>query len=303
MSDSSETAPLEATEIRVAGAGKRAGSEIGWPTSFEIFVFGVSILSVVNIILLLLPMSNAQKEVIRIIDGALCFVFLLDFAIRYRNAPNKRAYVLRGGGWLDLIGSLPYTWLRLARCFRMWRVSIGLRKMGGKGFYRRIIRDRASSALYGALFLAILVFEFCSVWVLNAESKSPEANIKSGSDALWWSYVTVATVGYGDRYPVTNPGRIVGVVLMSVGVGLFGVFTGFLANKFLTPKNSGQEDTQHAVAALQTEIKALERLVAELKSTSTSMHSTNANESEERPRVLTPSSSPIAGVGESDAHS
>ena len=148
---------------------------------------------------------------------------------------------------------------------------IGLRKMGGKGFYRRIIRDRASSALYGALFLAILVFEVCSVWVLNAESKSPEANIKTGSDALWWSYVTVATVGYGDRYPVTNPGRIVGVVLMTVGVGLFGVFTGFLANKFLSPKSSGQEETQNAVGALQSEIKALERLVAELKSTSTSV--------------------------------
>jgi len=293
MSDTSDTAPQKATTFQVAGAGPKAGSEIGWPTSFEIFVFGVSILSVVNIILLLLPMSSAQKEVIRIIDGALCFVFLLDFAIRYRNAPNKRAYVLRGGGWLDLIGSLPYTWLRLARCFRMWRVSIGLRKMGGKGFYRRVIRDRASSALYGALFLAILVFEFCSVWVLNAESKSPEANIKSGSDALWWSYVTVATVLYGVRYPVTNPGRIVGVVLMSVGVGLFGVFTGFLANKFLSPRSSGQEDTQHAVAALQSEIKALERLVGELRSASISTQSTNTEEPDERPKAAT--SSPETG--------
>jgi len=297
MSNSPEIPPLVATDFRVEGTGKSAGSEIGWPTSFEIFIFAVSILSVVNIVLLLLPLSKAQKDVITIIDATLCIVFLLDFAIRYRKAPNKREYVLRGGGWLDLVGSLPYPWLRLLRSFRIWRVAHSLRKMGGKGFYRRAIRDRASSALYGALFLAILVFEICSIWVLNAESKSAEANIKTGSDALWWSYVTVATVGYGDRYPVTNPGRIVGVVLMTVGVGLFGVFTGFLANKFLSPRSSGQEETQHAVAALQSEIKVLERLVGELRSTSSSMQTTNDGGSDERTTLP-----PHAAIGKRDEH-
>ena len=293
MSDSPDPAPLVAMDFRVEGTGKSAGSEIGWPTSFEIFVFAVSILSVINIALLVLPLSGAQKDVVNIIDATFCIVFLLDFAIRYRRAANKREYVLRGGGWLDLVGSFPFPWLRLLRSFRMWRVARGLRKMGGKGFYRRAVRDRASSALYGALFLAILVFEICSIWVLNAEAKSPDANIKTGSDALWWSYVTVATVGYGDRYPVTNPGRIVGIVLMTVGVGLFGVFTGFLANKFLSPKSSGQEDTQHAVAALQSEIKSLERLVGELRSTSNSRQSIDAEASDERPKAA--SSSPTIG--------
>jgi voltage-gated potassium channel len=284
-----------ATDSRVANVSTGVDSDRGWPTSFEIFVFAVSILSVINIVLLILPIKSAQKDVIRIIDAVLCSVFLLDFAIRYRNSSNKRVYMLRGGGWLDFLGSLPLTWLRLFRSIRMWRVARGLRKMGGKGFYRRILRHRATSALYGALFLAILIFEFCSIWVLRAESHSPDANIKTGSDALWWSYVTVATVGYGDRYPVTNDGRIVGILLMSVGVGLFGVFTGFLANKFLSPKDSGQEDTQNAIAALRTEIKELERLVGELRSVSNPVQASNAEGSEEK-TVLT--SSP--GIGNHD---
>ena len=276
-----------ATDSMIANVSTGIDSDRGWPTSFEIFVFAVSILSVVNIVLLLLPISSAQKDVIRIIDAVLCIVFLLDFTIRYRNSANKRIYMLRGGGWLDFLGSLPFPWLRLLRCFRMWRVARGLRKMGGKGFYRRVLHHRASSALYGALFLAVLIFEFSSIWVLRAESHSPQANIKTGSDALWWSYVTVATVGYGDYYPVTGSGRIVGVMLMSVGVGLFGVFTGFLANKFLSPKDSGQEDTRLAVAALRTEIKELERLVGELRSTSSSMQTANDGGSDER-TALTP---------------
>jgi hypothetical protein len=71
---------------------------------------------------------------------------------------------------------------------------------------------------------------------LSAEANAPKANIKTASDALWWGVVTMATVGYGDQYPVTNPGRIAGVFEMTVGVGIFSVLTSFLANWFRTPK-------------------------------------------------------------------
>ena len=72
--------------------------------------------------------------------------------------------------------------------------------------------------------------------ILDAESGIAGANIKTPSDALWWGYVTITTVGYGDRYPVTLPGRIIGIFLLTAGVALFSVFTGFIANAFLTPR-------------------------------------------------------------------
>src|SRR6478752_5275114 len=166
------------------------------PTSFEVFVFGLSILSIINIALLFLPLSAAQHGVIKITDGVLCIFFLLDFLVRYRNSADRRRYFFRDWGWLDLVGSLPAPGLRLLRAIRMWHIARDLKRMGGDAFYRRLLRDRASSALYAALFLAIVVFEFCSIFVLSAESHSSDANIRTGSDALWWSYVTVATVGY-----------------------------------------------------------------------------------------------------------
>ena len=64
----------------------------------------------------------------------------------------------------------------------------------------------------------------------------PEANIKGPEDAVWWAFVTMTTVGYGDRFPVTTEGRLAGALLMVAGVGLFGTFSGFIASWFLAPK-------------------------------------------------------------------
>jgi voltage-gated potassium channel len=68
---------------------------------------------------------------------------------------------------------------------------------------------------------------------------------------VWYVIVTITTVGYGDKYPVTNPGRIVGVLIMVLGVGLFGVLTGFLANVFLAPASEKSDDNSTPASKTQ----------------------------------------------------
>jgi voltage-gated potassium channel len=80
------------------------------------------------------------------------------------------------------------------------------------------------------------VLEFGSLAILHAELKDPAANIRTAQDALWYVIETISTVGYGDQYPVTTAGRIIGTFIIVVGVGIFGTLTGSLANVFLTPK-------------------------------------------------------------------
>lgn len=58
-------------------------------------------------------------------------------------------------------------------------------------------------------------------------------SVKTAEDALWWSYTTITTVGYGDKYPVTTEGRLIAMALMTVGVGLFGAFTAYLTTWFV----------------------------------------------------------------------
>ena len=79
------------------------------------------------------------------------------------------------------------------------------------------------------------MLEFGSLGILHIEQYEPDANITSASDALWYVIVTISTVGYGDRFPVTNNGRLLGTFIIVIGVGIFGTFTGYLANLFLAP--------------------------------------------------------------------
>jgi voltage-gated potassium channel len=69
---------------------------------------------------------------------------------------------------------------------------------------------------------------FSSIAILQFEN-APDSNILTAEDALWWSYTTITTVGYGDRFPVTTEGRLIGVALMTVGVGIFGTYTALIA--------------------------------------------------------------------------
>jgi len=76
----------------------------------------------------------------------------------------------------------------------------------------------------------------------------------------------VTTVGYGDKYPVTNPGRLVGVLLLTIGVGLFGVLTGYLANAFLKPKAAEQHEQEVVNVSqepLQVGLQEIKRIIVE----------------------------------------
>lgn len=96
-----------------------------------------------------------------------------------------------------------------------------------------------------------------SISILQVET-APESNIRTADDALWWALSTITTVGYGDRYPVTSEGRVVAAFLMCAGVGLFGMFSGFLASWFISPQASNDAGE---VEALRKEIRSLRECV------------------------------------------
>ena len=81
----------------------------------------------------------------------------------------------------------------------------------------------------------MLVLVSSSLLVLQFESRSPDANITTGGDALWWSVVTITTVGYGDFFPVTTLGRATGVFVMFAGVGIIGALASILASLLVSP--------------------------------------------------------------------
>jgi len=205
-------------------------------TGYEIFIGALSVLSLVNIVLFTLLRDPATQAIVQTIDVLLSLVFLIDFLVRLHRAPSRSDYFFRRFGWADLLASLPFPQVKILRVFRLIRVARLLRQYGARNIGRSLLKDRAGSALLTLLLIAVLVLEFGSLAMLGLERHAPDANIKTASDALWYIIVTMSTVGYGDRYPVSNGGREMGTFIIVVGVGIFGTLTGYLANLFLSPR-------------------------------------------------------------------
>jgi len=123
--------------------------------------------------------------------------------------------------------------IRLLRILRAFRST--------KHLVQHIFKRRTQGALTAAAIIAVLMIIFSSIAILQVEDAA-NSNIKTAEDAIWWAYVTITTVGYGDKFPVTTEGRIIAALLMTVGVGLFGTFTAYLAYWFVgeTKRESGE---------------------------------------------------------------
>jgi voltage-gated potassium channel len=203
---------------------------------YEIFIGILSILSIVNLVLLYAVQEKALETVLAVMNDVFSAIFLADFLYRIFTAPSAGAYFFRHFGWADLLASVPLAQFKFLRVFRLIRVYRLLRDVGIRTIGRALSKDRAGSSLYILLLMGIFVLEFGSLTMLRVEQDAPGANIRTASDALWYTIVTISTVGYGDEYPVTNAGRTVGAGIIVVGVGIFGTFTGYLANFFLSPQ-------------------------------------------------------------------
>ena len=210
-------------------------------TGYEIFIAIVSILSIVNLVLVYFADDQGIQDILHVMNWILSGVLLIDFAYRFATAASRGGYFFRGFGWADLLSSLPFAELKFLRIFRLLRVYRLMHDLGGRTVVRSLIRERAGSALLSLLLMGILVLEFGSLQMLYLEQDAAGANITDASDALWYTIVTISTVGYGDQYPVTNPGRVMGSFIIIVGVGIFGTFTGYLANLFLSPRKADVE--------------------------------------------------------------
>jgi len=248
-------------EASKAGADAPKPSGLKNP-GYEIFIAALSILSIINLVLMYVVQDESLDKVLAIMNVPLTLIFFIDFLYRFKTAPSRSDYFWRNWGWADLLASLPFQQTKILRVFRLVKVYRLLQEYGARNVARAVFKDRAGSALLMLLFIGMVVLEFGSLEMLRLEANVPGANITTASDALWYIIVTMSTVGYGDQYPITNPGRVLGTVIIVVGVGIFGTLTGYLANLFLSPQKA-QETDEAAVPDIPQRLAALKDLVAQ----------------------------------------
>jgi voltage-gated potassium channel len=246
--------------------------------SYNIFILILTILSLAVMVVLLLPISDATYKLLSVYDNLICVIFLIDFALNLMGASKKSDYFIGQRGWLDLLGSIPSLGLltnagkavgllRLARLSRLARIARLMRGENRKTLVKDILEHRNQYAAFLTILLTILVLTVASVLVLQFESQSPDANITTGGDALWYSIVTITTVGYGDFYPVTPAGRITAMFIMFMGVGIIGALASILASLLVGGSSPAEEEETPAAApapSIQEELTTIKGELAVL---------------------------------------
>ena len=156
-----------------------------------------------------------------VISDVIWAIFIIDFVARFFLTPAKILFLKRNA--IELVALI----LPFFRAFRMFRVIIAL------GFLSRVGKSlNARINIYVGVILPLLIY-VCALGVYDAEHKAPDANITNFGDAIWWAFVTIGTIGYGDYYPVTFEGRAIAVLLMVAGLAFISVITVSVATMFL----------------------------------------------------------------------
>jgi voltage-gated potassium channel len=206
-------------------------------TYFQVVVLALSIYSLVAVFILeVLKPSAAVCNLLNAFDLVVCAVFIIDFIYQMVTSENRLKYFFRWG-WIDLISSIPVIgftrWGRLARTIRLLRMMRSLRMLI---FF--LFKDKASGALVTAGLLAFFLLIVSSTMILSIET-TPQAHIKTSIDSLLWAFSAMSSSAIaGDAYPVTPVGKILSIILLISGMGLFSTFTAFMAGLFISPSQN-----------------------------------------------------------------
>ncbi|BDM65571.1 ion transporter [Shewanella sp. NFH-SH190041] len=232
------------------------------PTPIELAMMVISLVSVVLVLVLSFATLDPQtRELLFFIDTGICFIFLSHFFIGLVRARDKGFFIKRH--WIDFVASIPAIEpLRMMRLFQILRV-IRLIRMT-RSLLVPLLRQRAQTTLASLLVAMVLILSISSVLILLVESGAPGANIHTAQEAMWWAIVTISTVGYGDFYPVTTVGHVVGTLVIICGVSFFGVISGYMASVFVAPEQKEQAKEQQQ--EMRNEVEAVLKRMEENQS-------------------------------------
>jgi voltage-gated potassium channel len=246
-------------------------------TKYPMFLLGIAWLVIAIVILSTDLEGNASIALVATLF-ILWAVLLVEYLVRLVVTPDRRGYLRRR--WAE-----PAT--VVVPVLQGWHL-IGIEKMSlllheAELRVEAILRHHS---LFRVLIAAFATLVLGSWLVLLFERNAQGSNIHNYGDALWWGIVTVTTVGYGDRFPVTAGGRIVAVILMLVGIGLIGVLTATVASVFIkehTDANrrelrQGHEDLGQQLSVISDRLADVERRLGATPAEGAAVNATTATE-------------------------
>lgn len=199
-----------------------------------LYAISMTILTLAAVIMAVLDMlGNIDIEVsIRLysLDLGILALFAMDYFIRLIQSNDKKKFIVEN--IFDLLAIIPFNsmfrafrFVRLFRLFRLLRVAVFIKK-----FNKYVSVFLKTNHFIYVIYLSITITLLGALSIYSIEKGK---TIHDFGDALWWSFVTTTTVGYGDISPSTGLGRIIAGILMLVGIGFIGMLTGTITTFFI----------------------------------------------------------------------
>ncbi|MCM1328408.1 MAG: ion transporter [Ruminococcus sp.] len=216
-------------------------------SAYQIFIVILAILSIILVILDLCGKISLASGALFWIDTSILIIFAVDYIVRFIISKSKWQFFKQN--IFDLLAIIPFnsifSFFRFARVFRIAKLS----KLAKLSKFTKLARLTALFGRFGARakkFLHtngfIYVLYISGVLILISSFIMMYAEGKGFFDALWWSIVTVTTVGYGDISPETGVGRVMAVVLMIFGIGFISMLTGTITTFFANRATEDKTD-------------------------------------------------------------
>jgi len=205
---------------------------------FDITVQVVIVLSLVSFSVDTLPdLSASTRYFLRVVEILTVAFFTSEYVLHLLVADRKLAFVCSFYGIVDLLSILPFYLstgidLRSVRAFRMLRVfrilKLARYSTAMRRFHRAFLLAREELFLF--FFVTTMILYLSAVGIYFFENEAQPDDFASVFHSLWWSIITLTTVGYGDVYPITAGGRVFTFFILMVGLGIVAVPAGLLAS-------------------------------------------------------------------------
>ena len=223
--------------------------------------------------------KEAHGDLLHWVELITVLFFTIDYGLRvfcasqhytgYSDAAAARKYMLSGYGIIDLLSFLPYylpaffpagaavfRMFRVVRIFRLFRInaySDSLTLIGN------VLKNKRTQIL-ASVFIVILLILASSLCMYSVEHEAQPDVFKNAFSAIWWATSTLLTVGYGDIYPITVLGQLLGIVITFLGVGLVAIPTGIISAGFI---EEYQKATRFADIQQEKDVRFIEASIDE----------------------------------------
>jgi voltage-gated potassium channel len=217
---------------------------------FAFFIQFLIILSVITFSIETLPDLKPQTRVIlNSIETFCVIIFTFEYLARIYVADSKPKFIFSFFGIIDLLAILPFYLsfgidlrsLRLLRMFRLFRLFKMMRyNKAMKHFAEAMIVAKEQIILF--MIITLMLIYFAAVGIYYFENQAQPEHFSSIFDSLWWSIVTLTTVGYGDVYPITVGGRIFTFFILLIGLGIVAIPTGIISSSLTSAVDAKDKD-------------------------------------------------------------